>query len=78
MEPQRPTGAPSFERYGGSYLRYTSVDIVTHAGTQFAILDRKTSQLLRAPHASRRTWLFVDEGEVSAEIERLEAIAAMV
>ena len=35
-------------------------------------MDRKTSQLLRALHAPRRTWLFVDADELSAEIERLE------
>ena len=58
MEPQQPTAAPSFERYGGSYLRCTSIDVITHAGVQFAIVDRKTSQLVRAPHAPRRTWLF--------------------
>jgi hypothetical protein len=50
MKPQQPTAAPSFERYGGSYLRYVSIDVITHAGLQFAIFDRKTSLLVHAPH----------------------------
>jgi hypothetical protein len=67
--------APSFQRYGGSYLRYASVDVITHTGLQFAILDRKTSQLVRAPNAPHRTWLFMEPAEVSEQIERLEACA---
>jgi hypothetical protein len=70
------SAAPSFERYGGSYLRYVSVDVITSAGLQFAILDRKTSQLLRAANAPRRTWLFADPDEAAGEIERLEATVA--
>ncbi len=50
--------APSFQRYGGSYLRYASVDVITANGLHFAILDRKTTQLLRTPNAPRRTWAF--------------------
>jgi hypothetical protein len=70
------SAAPSFQRYGGSYLRYVSVDVITHAGAQVAILDRKTSQLLRAPNAPHRTWLLTEPDDVAREIERLEASAA--